>query len=130
MDELKLNGLRVTESFDANGIKIFVTESDSSGLFCCPSCSSNDSIKFGRTNIFYRDLPVEGNCVQILLKKKRLRCRQCGRTYFETLEMMSERHMMTKRLVEFIRMQSLVRSKNGIAKEVGVDEKTVRNILL
>lgn len=128
MDELRLNGLKVVEVVDSDEAKILMTESVSP-LFCCPGCASIDNIKFGSTEIAYRDLPIDGKYVKILLKKKRFRCRQCGRTYSETLDMMSERHMMTQRLVSFIREQSAIRSRNSISKEVGVDEKTVRNIL-
>lgn len=128
MDELKLKGLKVIEVMDSDEGKILVAESVSA-LFCCPDCASTHSIKFGNTKIVYRDLPIDGKSVKILLKKQRFRCRACSRTYFEILDMMSEKHMMTKRLVEFIRAQSAIRSRNSISKEVGVDEKTVRNIL-
>jgi len=95
----------------------------------CPKCFTADKQGFGKKQVLYMDLPIHGKRVGILVNKKRFRCKKCGGTFFETLDMMSGKRQMTKRLLEYIEKQSLKRTNVSIAKEVGIDEKTVRNII-
>lgn len=62
------------------------------------------------------------------LPSLRLQCQTCRRSIFEPLPEMHEGHLMTCRLVEYIERQALRRPFTHIAEEVGVDEKTTRNV--
>ncbi len=59
---------------------------------------------------------------------RRYRCRGCGKTFSPPLPQVDAQREMTARLVGWIERESLRRTFAGIAEEVGVDEKTVRNI--
>lgn len=100
----------------------------------CPHCYAQADLFEG---VFYRhgakeqllmDLPSHGKRVGIVLKRPRYRCRRCGRTFPQPLPDVEERSSMTRRLVWYVEQESIRRTFLSIADEVGVHEKTVRNI--
>ena len=95
----------------------------------CSKCYTDEKQGFGKKQVLYMDLPIHGKRVGILVNKKRFRCKKCGSTFFESLNMMNDKRQMTKRLLEYLEKQSLKRTNVSIAEEVGLDEKTVRNII-
>jgi transposase len=60
--------------------------------------------------------------------RQRWRCRECDATFQQLLPEIDEKRNMTKRLIEYIRYRSLIRTFTEVADDVGVDEKTIRNI--
>ena len=74
------------------------------------------------------DLPAHGKQVGILLTRNRYRCRDCGKTFLQPLPDVDEGGTLTKRLIAYIEQQSIQRTFTSVADDVGVDEKTVRNI--
>jgi transposase len=74
------------------------------------------------------DLPAHGKRVGILLTRARYRCQDCGKTFLQPLPDVDERSQMTRRLVRHIEEQSIRRTFTAVADEVGVNEKTVRNL--
>lgn len=66
--------------------------------------------------------------VGIAVDRQKFRCKNCSRVFYEQLPDMDDKRSATKRLVAYIEKQSLKRPHASIAEEVGVDEKTVRNI--
>lgn len=74
------------------------------------------------------DLPAHGKRVGILLTRNRYRCQDCGKTFLQPLPDVDERSQMTRRLVRHIEEQSIRKTFTAVADEVGVDEKTVRNL--
>lgn len=76
----------------------------------------------------FMDTPTGGRRSGILLLRKRFKCLDCGKTFFELPPDLDEKHMMTRRLVEYIERQSLRKPFTHVADEIGVDEKTIRNI--
>lgn len=94
----------------------------------CPQCSSVNAVGFGRREQMVKDLPIHGKRVGIYIDAKRFQCRDCSRTFFETLPDVDERRSMTRRLLGWIGQQSLKRTFTGIAEEVGITEGTVRLI--
>lgn len=74
------------------------------------------------------DLPAHGKRVGILLTRSRYRCQDCGKTFLQPLPDVDDRGQLTKRLVAYIEEQSVIRTFTNVADEVGVNEKTVRNI--
>lgn len=74
------------------------------------------------------DAPVHGKRVHLIVKRQRYRCIACEGTFQEFLPDMDETRTMTKRLLAHIQRLSLEKKFTEIAEEVGVNEKTVRNI--
>jgi transposase-like protein len=74
------------------------------------------------------DLPIRGKRLGVQVNRQRYRCNECQATFFEPLEDMDEKRSMTKRLIEYIEKQSLKRTFVSISEDIGLDEKTIRNI--
>lgn len=74
------------------------------------------------------DLPHVGHHVFIQLDVQRYRCRECGGTFDHPLPEIDENRKMTKRCVAYVREHGKRRTFADIAREIGVDEKTIRNV--
>lgn len=94
----------------------------------CIACGSDRLIGHGRNEQVIRDLPTHGKRVGIYVDTRRWRCMACGKTFMEALPAVNAKREMTERLVRWVGQQSLKRTFAGIADDVGLDEKTVRNI--
>jgi transposase len=95
----------------------------------CLSCGSVTPLyRFGKKSQLFLDLPIHAKRVGILVQRQRYRCRDCGVTFLQPLPDMEEQRLMTRRLLFYIQRESLHRTFVTIAAEVGVDEKTIRNI--
>lgn len=84
--------------------------------------------KFGVKQQAFRDLPIHGKRVMLVITRQRYRCQECNQTFLEPLWSMDDRRMMTTRLAEWVAKQSLKRTFVEIAGEVGLNEKTVRTV--
>ena len=63
------------------------------------------------------------------MNRRRYKCRECGSTFWERLISVDEKRSMTKRLLKSIQEQSMSKTFVEVAESVGVDEKTIRNVL-
>lgn len=63
-----------------------------------------------------------------MFKRQRYKCRKCSETFFEVLPDMDESRSVTKRLIKWIEETSLKKPFTNVAEDIGVNEKTVRNI--
>lgn len=95
----------------------------------CPSCGVIGRLyRHGTDDVTFRDIPSFGKRVEISVRAQRWRCRECGATANQPLPGMDRRRRMTERCVEWIAMRGVTETFSAVAREVGVDEKTVRNI--
>ncbi|WP_280174067.1 helix-turn-helix domain-containing protein [Gracilibacillus kekensis] len=62
------------------------------------------------------------------VNRQRYKCRECKETFFENLPDMDVNRSVTNRLLDWIQETSLEKAFTSVAEEIGVDEKTVRNI--
>ncbi|WP_439651889.1 helix-turn-helix domain-containing protein [Oceanobacillus alkalisoli] len=62
------------------------------------------------------------------VNRQRYKCRECNETFFENLPDMDVNRSVTNRLIYWIKEASLEKMFTSVAEEIGVDEKTVRNI--
>lgn len=93
----------------------------------CPSCL--DTIYgHGRQRQTYLDTPMHGKRVLIEIARKRYRCTQCGKTCFEPLPDIDSKRHATRRLVAYIEQRCLRKTFLELAREVGVDDKTIRGV--
>lgn len=96
----------------------------------CPKCQTlfGKMYRHGSRQQFVMDLPSHGKRMGIDLTRLRYRCTNCGATFLQQLPDVDERSKMTRRLARYIEEQSIRRTFVSVADEVGVDEKTVRNL--
>jgi transposase len=95
----------------------------------CPHCGrSNDTIKHAQKTLFIRDMPSHGKIVAIHLDVPRLLCKPCQQTFTAVVPEVDTARQMTGRLVRWIGRQSLEYTYAEVAKQAGVNEKTIRNV--
>ncbi|MCA1296563.1 ISL3 family transposase [Paenibacillus sp. alder61] len=96
----------------------------------CPHCGCQANLyKHGNREHVCMDLPIHGKRVELLVKRQRYRCRVCTQTFWERLDhTIDERRNCTKRLLSYVEKQSLKRTFVSIAEDVGLNERTIRNI--
>lgn len=85
-------------------------------------------IGHGRNELLVHDLPSHGKRVGIYIDAPRYRCKTCGKAFMGELPGVNTTRRMTERLVRWIGEQSLKHTFAHVADEVGLDEKTVRNV--
>jgi transposase len=96
----------------------------------CIKCgvSAERLYKHGANPKKYADLPHAGHHVYICIWVQRYRCRECGGTFDHPLPEMDDNRKMTNRCVAYVREHGKRRTFADIAREIGVDEKTIRNV--
>lgn len=98
-------------------------------LDTCPKCGTVGRLyRHGVKEIEYRDAPAFGKQFVIVCRVQRFKCRDCGETSMQPLPDIDTQRRMTKRCVRYIEEQGAMRTYADIARSIGVDEKTVRNI--
>lgn len=95
----------------------------------CPNCGEVHRVqRHGSRSMFVRDLPTHGKTMMIHLDVPRLICLTCRKTFMAVIQEVDANYQMTERLVRWIGRQSLEYTYAEVAKQVGIDEKTVRTI--
>ena len=92
----------------------------------CPACDSlTDAIHDYRTQIV-KDCPVQGKVLYWKYRKRRYRCANCGKRFYEKNWLLPKWHRLTNRLaLQVIGRLSEKVSRKDIAKEFRVSESTV-----
>lgn len=126
MDILDLPGWRLLEApLDGEGYRLvaeFLAEPDT-----CQGCGVIGRMyRHGTHATTYRDSPIRGHQVRIVVNVRRYKCRDCGLTCRQTLTGIREDRRMTERCAQYIQKQCLLDTFVRIAADVGCDEKTVR----
>lgn len=94
----------------------------------CPGCGSSRLHGHGTQDQIYRDAPLHGMAVQIIVKRRRYRCLDCGKTLYDPIPDLDSKRLATIRLVSYIRLHCFRETFASIARQVNMDEKTIRNI--
>lgn len=92
-----------------------------------PVCCLTPPVRNGVKRVEYRDLPMHGRHVCILVDRQRYKC-SCGKTLYQPIPWASDANMMTKRLVEYIERRGMESPFSALGRELGVDESIVRRI--
>lgn len=75
------------------------------------------------------DTPRSRKSVVIVIERRRWRCKTCGKTVTQPLDCLTEgRHQMTRRLLEYIEVQSLLQTELSLAEETGIFVRKIREI--
>lgn len=95
----------------------------------CPCCGAEtDTIHDYRTQTI-KDIPAFGKLVNIVLRKRRYRCKICEKRFLEKITFLPKYHRMTNRLCVFV-IDKLrdERSFTSVAREVDLSVSTVIRI--
>lgn len=95
----------------------------------CPKCGVVGRLyKHGAKIVDYVDAPVHGRPTTVRVTVQRFRCRECGATSMQPLPDMDSRRQMTVRAREYIEEQGMVRTYASVARDMHIEETTVRSI--
>lgn len=94
----------------------------------CTKCGSVSLYRHGTKKTTYADSPLRGHTAKLEATVRRYRCRDCGETFLQPLGGVLDERRMTIRCAEFIAKQALQHTFVHVAREVGIDEKTVRAV--
>jgi transposase len=94
----------------------------------CPVCGHAPLYRHGTQQQSFMDTPMHGKRVLLDVQRRRYRCTSCGKTLFDPLPDMDGKRFMTNRLVAFVKTHCLRRTFAMLARDVGVDNKTIRLI--
>jgi transposase len=90
---------------------------------CCPGCGRGSCEVKERPLVRVRDLSIAGRRTFLVWRKRRFRCRLCGRTFMERHEELPSRQRVTRRF----RRRLFARASEGAAHaEVARAEETTR----
>ncbi len=129
MDVLNLSFFKILGIME-NDYDFQIQVETNSPPLACPHCGYETNLyKHGNREQLSMDLPIHGKRVGLLIKRQRYRCRDCNQTFWERLEhTIDEKRNCTKRLLSYIEKQTLKRTFVSISEDVGLNEKTIRNI--
>lgn len=126
---LNLPNLEIIDMKESEYDYRFLVESINPKPSYCPKCGSIPNFyKHGKKEQLFFDLPMHAKRVGIYVNRQRYKCRECNETFFENLPDMDVDRSVTNRLIDWIQTASLEKTFTSVADDVGVDEKTVRNI--
>lgn len=113
-----------------NDHDMLVTAEYTKPIDCCVRCGMTppNLKKYGVQRQSFMDTPIHGKRAAIEIMRQRYKCLDCEKTFQQPLPDMDEKRTMTRRCLEYIRRRSLERTFSEVATDVGLDEKTVRNI--
>lgn len=95
----------------------------------CPCCDMPTKTVHDYRRQKIKDISAFGKAVSIIYKKRRYRCENCGKRFYEKNAFLPRYHRMTSRLVaDIINKLRSVRSFTEVAKESGLSVSTVIRI--
>ena len=125
---LGLQGLNIT-NIEENEKNIIIYAEMERKEHNCISCGTAPNTVHDYREQVIKDIPAFGKLVSIVLRKRRYRCKHCGKRFFETNSFLPKYHRMTLRLCAFV-IDKLrdERSFTSVAKEVNLSVSTVIRI--
>ena len=125
---LGLQGLNIT-NIEENEKSIIIYAEMERKEHTCISCGTATNTVHDYREQEIKDIPAFGKLVTIKLRKRRYRCKHCGKRFFETNSFLPKYHRMTNRLSAFV-IDKLrdERSFTSVAREVNLSVSTVIRI--
>lgn len=125
---LGLQGLNITNIEENEKSIVIYAEMERKEHTCiCCGTATNTVHDYREQEI--KDIPAFGKLVSIVLRKRRYRCKKCGKRFLETNSFVPKYHRMTNRLSAFV-IDKLrdERSFTSVAREVNLSVSTVIRI--
>ena len=94
----------------------------------CQLCKSGRLHGHGSQEQSFQDTPSHGKPVRIVIQRRRYRCTACGKTQFEPIADFDRKRQATERLVNHVRACCFRETFAALARQVALDEKTIRHI--
>lgn len=126
-DLLNLPHLRVKSVTD-NGNHYVIEAEGGVVPTACPECHHVGLHRFGTLRQGYMDAPIHGKRVKIEIERQRYRCKACRKTLLERMPHMDGKRLATERLIQYVEERCLKETFAALAREVGLDDKTIRHI--
>ena len=125
---LGLQGLIITNIEENEKNIIIYAEMEKKEHYCI-SCGTATNTVHDYREQEIKDIPAFGKLVTIKLRKRRYRCKHCGKRFFEANSFLPKYHRMTNRLSAFV-IDKLrdERSFTSVAREVNLSVSTVIRI--
>lgn len=126
-DFLQLRGLKPISVKEEDG----TYEVEAAGTFvptACPTCKRGRLHGHGTQLQTFRDTPSHGKTVRITVHRRRYQCQECRKTLFDPMPDLDGKRLATNRLIEFIRARCFRETFAAIARQVDMDEKTIRHV--
>ena len=127
LDLLSLGSLKADRLIDEGDH--YVIEVDGQGMpGCCPHCLSESPYRHGSQQQHYIDIPMHGKPVLLRVERARFRCKVCGKTFFSHLPDIDAKRKASVRFIKYIEQESMKKTFALLARQAGVDEKTIKHI--
>ena len=125
---LGLQGLNIT-NIEENEKSIVIYAEMERKEHNCISCGTATNTVHDYREQVIKDISAFGKLVSIVLRKRRYRCKHCGKRFFECNSFLPKYHRMTNRLSAFV-IDKLrdERSFTSVAREVNLSVSTVIRI--
>ncbi|WP_382352126.1 helix-turn-helix domain-containing protein [Lederbergia graminis] len=126
---LNLPSLKIIDMHESESDYRFLVETALPPPTHCSKCGTIANLnKHGKKKQLFFDLSMHAKRVGFYVKRQRYKCRECNEAFFENLPDMDVNRSVTNRLIDWIQEASLEKTFTSVADDIGVDEKTVRNI--
>lgn len=128
-DLLGLEGLRALQVKETGGECVIEAEGTGT-VSTCPTCGPLLGRLYGhgtQTQLF-RDTPMRGMPTRLSVQRRRFQCQHCHKTFFEALPAVDDKRVVTRRLLRYMRQHVFNETFAALARQSGLDEKTIRNI--
>lgn len=126
-DFLQLRSLKTLEVVGDDD-RYVVKAEGLSPVATCPLCKVGRLHGHGSQEQSFQDTPTHGKPVVVFIQRRRFRCTSCSKTLFEPVADLDSKRQATARLVRYIREQSFTKTFAALAREVDLDEKTIRHV--
>lgn len=127
MEMLNLQGFSASGQNELDGY-IEITVENRFKPQACPHCGFTQLYSHDKTEQVFFDTPMQGKPVVLKTQRVRYKCRSCGKTFREPLADIDDKRLMTTRLKEYIQKRSMSDTFAVVARETGLDEKTIRHV--
>lgn len=97
-------------------------------MLTCPNCGYSQFYSHDKTEQVFFDTPMQGKPAILKMMRMRYKCRSCGKTFREPLPDIDDKRLMTSRLKEHIQKRAMRETFAVVARETGLDEKTIRHV--
>lgn len=95
----------------------------------CTKCGSREFNKHGPKSITYIDAPHNGKKVILNAVVNRYKCKECLKTFIQPVSGIYGGSRMTERCIEYVHLNYMDDTYLALANKIGVDDKTIRNIV-